>query len=90
MNYRIVLTPSDDGYAASVPELPGCHSQGETEAEAMDNIRDAIDGYLEVASELCALGNSPGLLERMALEGIAEHERGETLPLSFDLDFDEK
>lgn len=83
MNYRIVLTPSDDGYAASVPELPGCHSQGPTEAEALENIRDAIDGYLEVASELA---RSPGLLERMANEALDEFERGETLPLSLDCD----
>jgi len=34
--------------SVSCPELPGCHSQGATVAEAMENIRDAIQGYLEL------------------------------------------
>jgi len=35
-----------------VPGLPGCHSQGDTEAEALTNIADAIREYLEVVQEL--------------------------------------
>ncbi len=35
-----------------VPDLPGCASQGETEDEALENIKDAIHDYLEVAHEL--------------------------------------
>lgn len=42
MKYRVVLQPSDDGFAVSCPGLPGCWSQGVTEEEALDNIRDAI------------------------------------------------
>ena len=52
MTYRIALLRSDEGYSASVPGLPGCHSQGATEAEAMENIADAIREYLDVADEL--------------------------------------
>lgn len=52
MRYKIVLEPSDEGFAASVPGLPGCHSQGATEQEALDNIGVAIREYLEVVNEL--------------------------------------
>ncbi len=51
MKYRGVLDPSEEGLAAFGPALPGCWSQGSTEAEAMDNIRDAIRLCLEVAEE---------------------------------------
>ena len=46
LRYSIVLHKSDEGYAVSCPALPGCWSQGETEAEAVENIRDAIREYL--------------------------------------------
>jgi len=52
MKYKIALIPSEEGYAASVPGLPGCWSQGSTEAEALSNIGDAIREYLEVVDEL--------------------------------------
>ena len=48
MEYKVALPRSDEGYAASVPRLPGCWSQGATEAEAVDNIRTAITEYLSV------------------------------------------
>ena len=51
MQYRVALHRSEEGYAASVPGLPGCWSQGVTEAEALDNIRDAIAEYLSVVDE---------------------------------------
>lgn len=51
MRYRIALHQSDEGYAVSVPGLPGCWSQGVTEAEAIDNIRDAIRDYLAVVEQ---------------------------------------
>jgi len=51
MKYRIVLRKTDDGYRVSCPGLPGCWSQGETEKEAMDNIKDAILEYLAAISE---------------------------------------
>jgi predicted RNase H-like HicB family nuclease len=39
------------GYVASVPSLPGCMSQGKTEQEALTNIEDAIEGYLQVLND---------------------------------------
>lgn len=51
MNYKVVLQRSDEGYSVSCPGLPGCWSQGETEQEALANIRDAISEYLAVISE---------------------------------------
>lgn len=43
---------TDDGYAVWCPGLPGCWSQGETEEEALENIKDAIQAYLETVEEL--------------------------------------
>lgn len=51
MRYRIALYQSDDGYSVSVPGLPGCWSQGATEAEAIENIKDAIREYLGAVEE---------------------------------------
>jgi predicted RNase H-like HicB family nuclease len=42
---------SEEGFAASVPGLPGCWSEGATEAEALENIRVAIVEYLSVVDE---------------------------------------
>ena len=46
MRYKIVLQKSEEGYSVSCPGLPGCWSQGATEAEALENIKDAIREYL--------------------------------------------
>ena len=51
MRYRIALHPSEEGFAVSVPGLPGCWSQGNSEAEAIDNIKDAFREYLAVVEE---------------------------------------
>ena len=40
MKYKIVLNKTDEGYSVSCPGLPGCWSQGETEAEAIENINE--------------------------------------------------
>ncbi len=45
MKYKVVLKRGEDGYSVYCPGLPGCWSQGATETEAMDNIRDAIGEY---------------------------------------------
>jgi predicted RNase H-like HicB family nuclease len=52
MKYKVILEESEEGFAVSVPGLPGCHSQGATEQEALENIADAIREYLEVVAEL--------------------------------------
>jgi len=51
MKYKIALYQSDEGYSVSVPGLPGCWSQGQTENEALDNIKDAIRDYMAVVND---------------------------------------
>jgi predicted RNase H-like HicB family nuclease len=46
MRYKVILSRNDDGYAVHCPALRGCWSQGATEAEALANIRSAIEEYL--------------------------------------------
>ncbi len=52
MIYRVALQQSEEGFAVSCPGLPGCWSQGRTEQEALENIRDAIREYLDAVREL--------------------------------------
>ena len=52
MKYRIAIEESEEGYSVSVPALPGCWSQGRTETEAIENIKDAIAEYVAVRDEL--------------------------------------
>lgn len=52
MKYKVVLEEADEGFAVSVPGLPGCHSQGVTEQEALENIAVAIHEYLVVVAAL--------------------------------------
>ena len=52
MKYKVALVHSSEGFSVSVPGLPGCWSQGATEAEAIENIRDAITEYLAVRDDL--------------------------------------
>lgn len=48
MKYRITLEQDEDGiFTVECPSLPGCISQGKTREEAIDNIKDAIAGYLK-------------------------------------------
>lgn len=48
LRYRILITEDEDGeYVAECPSLPGCISQGKTRELALENIQDAIKGYLE-------------------------------------------
>lgn len=56
MKYKILLHESEEGIAVSCPALPGCWSQGETETEAVENIRDAIQEYLAAANEIVREG----------------------------------
>lgn len=47
MLYRVVIEADEDGvFVAECPALPGCISQGKTRAEALANIKDAIEGYI--------------------------------------------
>ncbi len=48
MKFQVFLEPGEDGWiVAECPVLPGCVSQGPTEAEAMENIEDATKGWLD-------------------------------------------
>jgi predicted RNase H-like HicB family nuclease len=48
MNIKVIVEPGEDGYfVAHVPALKSCWSQGRTKEEALENIREAIDLYLE-------------------------------------------
>jgi len=51
MTYRIRLLETDEGWSVSCLDLPGCHSQGESRDEALHNIREAIQLWLEVEAE---------------------------------------
>ncbi|MBI2998500.1 MAG: type II toxin-antitoxin system HicB family antitoxin [Deltaproteobacteria bacterium] len=51
--FIVTLTPGEDGFiVAECPSLPGCVSQGRTKEEALNNIREAIEGILEVRREM--------------------------------------
>jgi predicted RNase H-like HicB family nuclease len=52
MKYNVKIKKTDEGYAVWCPGLPGCWSEGKTESEALENIRDAIAQYLAAADEL--------------------------------------
>ena len=57
-NYAVVIHEEPEGgYWAEVPALPGCYSQGETVDELLANIREGIEGFLEVLDEQ---GREPG------------------------------
>lgn len=48
MRFRVILEPSDEGgYTVYVPSLPGCISEGDTINESLENIKKAIELYLE-------------------------------------------
>ena len=52
MNYKVLLIESDEGFSVSCPALKGCHSQGATREEALENIQDAIREWLEAEKEM--------------------------------------
>jgi len=51
MKYKIALQQSEEGFSVSVPGLRGCWSQGATEQEAIENIKDAIRDDIAVVEE---------------------------------------
>ena len=52
MKYKVNIKKTDEGYSVWVPGLPGCWSEGKTEKDALENIKDAIESYLETVEEL--------------------------------------
>jgi len=56
MNIKVIVEPGEDGYfVAHVPSLKSCWSQGKTKEEALQNIREAINLYLEPEPKRCFL-----------------------------------
>ncbi|MBU0608364.1 MAG: type II toxin-antitoxin system HicB family antitoxin [Armatimonadetes bacterium] len=59
--YTVIVELDEDGYyVASCPALLGCHSQGKTEEQALANIQEAIEGWLEVEEEKARRRLTPG------------------------------
>lgn len=57
MNLRVVLEPSEEGgYSVYAPSLPGCISEGDSKEEALRNIREAVELYLEPVEDDAAFG----------------------------------
>ncbi|MCP5003871.1 MAG: type II toxin-antitoxin system HicB family antitoxin [Planctomycetes bacterium] len=52
MRYKVSIKKTEEGYSICVPGLPGCWSQGLTEEESLENIKDAIQEYLKTVDEL--------------------------------------
>ena len=52
MKYKVSIQKTSEGYSVWVPGLPGCWSQGENEKEALENIKDAIQAYLQTVEDL--------------------------------------
>jgi predicted RNase H-like HicB family nuclease len=52
MNYKVLVNESEEGFSVSCPGLPGCWSQGDTETEALENVKDAIREYLAAIDDL--------------------------------------
>jgi predicted RNase H-like HicB family nuclease len=51
LKFAVIVERDEDGYyVASVPELPGCHTQAKTLDELMKRVREAIEAYLEAES----------------------------------------
>ncbi|MGE3305250.1 MAG: type II toxin-antitoxin system HicB family antitoxin [Rhizobiaceae bacterium] len=64
MKLRVVLEPSaEGGFTAYVPSLPGCVSEGDTRDEALQNIREAVELYLEPIEDDLPLGGNAEIAE---------------------------
>ncbi|MEB3173718.1 MAG: type II toxin-antitoxin system HicB family antitoxin [Cyanobacteriota bacterium] len=51
MKIKVIIWQEEDTWCASVPGLPGCHTWGESYEQLMTMVKEAIEGWLEVASE---------------------------------------
>jgi predicted RNase H-like HicB family nuclease len=62
MQLKVIIHKAEEGgYWAEIPALKGCVSEGETEAEVLDNIKEAAEGWLEVAADRFALAKDDQL-----------------------------
>jgi len=64
MKIKVVLEPSDEGgYTVYVPSLPGCISEGDTKEEALSNIKEAIELYMEPVDDDSTLAPNTEIME---------------------------
>ncbi|HUR61616.1 MAG TPA: type II toxin-antitoxin system HicB family antitoxin [Candidatus Thermoplasmatota archaeon] len=64
MEFTVILEEGESGFiVANVPQLPGCHTQGRTKAEAMRHVREAIELYLSVKAPAATI-----TVERIRIE----------------------
>jgi predicted RNase H-like HicB family nuclease len=64
MNLKVVLGPSDEGgYTVYVPSLPGCISEGESKEDALKNIKEAIELYLEPVDDDLSISEKSEIIE---------------------------
>jgi predicted RNase H-like HicB family nuclease len=71
IDFEVVLIPAEEGgYTVVAPALPGCISEGDTEEEALENIKDAIQGWLVVAKRHGLYVPDPDGI-KVAMEGWA-------------------
>ncbi|MBN3963593.1 type II toxin-antitoxin system HicB family antitoxin [Nostoc sp. NMS8] len=64
MKIRAIIHPAEEGgYWAEVPALPGCITEGDTIEEVMANLKDAIEGWLEVANSRNAIASTDQVVE---------------------------
>jgi len=68
-DYEVVLQPEEGGFSVLVPDLPGCHTQGETVKEALAMAKEVIEGYLESLEEEGLPFPRPAKIERVTVGG---------------------
>jgi len=66
---KVILRPDleDGGFNVSCPAIPGCHSQGDTEEEAIENIKEAIKGCLDVLNDRVRIMNGDEKVVEIAM-----------------------
>jgi predicted RNase H-like HicB family nuclease len=64
MKIKAIIHPAEEGgYWAEVPALPGCITEGDTMEEVMANLKDAIEGWLDVANSRNAIASTDQVVE---------------------------
>ncbi|MEA5566238.1 type II toxin-antitoxin system HicB family antitoxin [Anabaena sp. UHCC 0399] len=64
MKIRAIIHPAEEGgYWAEVPALPGCITEGDTMKEVMANLKDAIEGWLDVANSCNVIESTDKVVE---------------------------
>ena len=64
MKIRAIIHPAEEGgYWAEVPALPGCITEGDTMEEVVANLKDAIEGWLDVANSRNAIESTDQIVE---------------------------